>query len=74
MIPLEKGDAGVAERILELLSGGPMKPAALREAVGIKRRDHFNEYYIVPMLEKGLIERTDPDHPRSPQQMYRSVR
>ena len=74
MITLEKGDADVAERILELLSGGPMKPATLREAVGIKRRDHFNEYYIAPMLERGLIKRTDPEHPQSPQQMYRRVK
>lgn len=73
-VSLEKGDAAVAERILELLSGGPMKPAALRAAVGIRRRDHFNEYYIAPMLEKGLIERADPAHPQSPQQMYRRVK
>lgn len=25
-------------------------------------------------LEKGLIERADPDHPQSPQQMYRRVK
>ena len=48
-----------------------MKPAAIRKAVGMKRRIHFVRYYIAPMLEKGLIVRTDPDHPRSPRQEYR---
>lgn len=43
-----------------------MKPAALREAVGIRRRDHFSEYYIAPMQEKGLIVRTALEHPHSP--------
>ena len=44
-----------------------MKPAALREAV-IKSRIHFNRYYLAPMLEKGLVVRTDPEHPNSPHQ------
>ena len=31
---------------------------------------HFNRYYLSPLLGKGLIVRTDPDHPQSPQQRY----
>ena len=31
---------------------------------------HFNRYYFFPLLEKGIIARTDPDHPQSPQQRY----
>ena len=31
---------------------------------------HFNRYYLSPLLEKGIIARTDPDHPQSPQQRY----
>ncbi|MGN0852706.1 MAG: Fic family protein [Kiritimatiellia bacterium] len=34
---------------------------------------HFNRYYLVPMLEKGLVVQTDPDHPNSPQQAYKLV-
>ena len=33
-------------------------------------RIHFIRYYITPMLEKGLIVQTDPNHPQSPQQEY----
>ena len=58
------------ERILALLSDGAMKPAALRAAVGIKSRIHFNRYCLAPMLEKGLVVRTDPEHPNSPHQEY----
>ena len=55
---------------MALLSDGPMKPTALREAVGIKSRIHFNRYSLAPMLEKGLVVRTDPEHPNSPHQEY----
>ena len=42
----------------------------LRQAVGIRNSTHFNRYYLSPLLEKGVIARTDPDHPQSPQQRY----
>ena len=69
-LELERGDPAVVEQILALLSEGPMKPAALRAAVGIRSRIHFNRYYLAPLLEKGLIVRTDPEHPNSPHQEY----
>ena len=47
-----------------------MKPAALRAAVGIKSRMHLNRYCLAPMLEKGLVVRTDPEHPNAPHQEY----
>ncbi len=31
----------------------------------------FRQNYLTPALEHGLIERTDPDSPRSPRQRYR---
>ena len=70
MVELERGNPAVVERIMALLSDGPMKPAALRAAVGIKSRIHFNRYYLAPMLEKGLVARTAPEHPNSPHQEY----
>ena len=48
-----------------------MRPSGLREAVGIKSRIHFLRYYMTPLLEKGLVVRTSPDHPMSPMQEYR---
>ena len=70
-VELERGNPAVAERILGLLAeDGPMRPSALRKAVGIRSSIHFNCYYLSPLLEKGVIARTDPDHPQSPQQRY----
>ena len=48
-----------------------MKPSALRGAVEIRSRIHFNRYCLAPMKEMGLIVRTDPDHPNSPHQEYK---
>ena len=68
---LARGSEKTARRILELLAGGPMRPSALREAVGIRSRIHFLRYYMTPLMEKGLVERTDPDSPKSPRQEYK---
>ena len=70
-IGLGKGSERTARRILELLAGGPMSPSELREAVGIKRRIHFSRYYMMPLMEKGLVERTNPENPMSPRQEYK---
>ena len=48
-----------------------MRPSALREAVGIKSRIHFSRYYMTPLIEKGLVARTDPENPMSPRQEYK---
>lgn len=70
-VELDRGDSKVAERILELLAGGPMRSSELRKAVRISSGIHFSRYYLTPLMEKGLVVRTDPNHPQSPQQRYR---
>ena len=54
-----------------LRTDGPMRPSALREAVGIGSRIHFSRYYMTPLLEKGLVARTYPRNPASPMQKYK---
>jgi len=51
-IGLARGSEKVAKRILELLADGPMRPSALREAVGIRSRVHFSRCYMTPLVEK----------------------
>ena len=70
-IGLARGSEKVAKRIFELLADGPMRPSALREAVGIRSRVHFSRCYMTPLVEKGLVARTDPDKPMSPRQEYK---
>ena len=71
----EEKDRAVAlmRRVEEFsgLAGGPMSPSELREGVGIKSRIHFSRYYMTPLMEKGLVERTDPENPMSPRQEYK---
>ena len=69
-VELERGDPAVSERILKLLADGPMRPSAIRKAVDIRSSIHFNRHHLSPLLGKGLIARTDPGHPQSPQQRY----
>lgn len=39
--------------------------------VAIRSRIHFSRYYMTPLVEKGLVARTDPDNPMSPRQEYK---
>ena len=73
-VVLDRGVPAITESILNALARGPMSPAALRDAVGIKSRIHFLRYYIEPLLARGVIARTDPAHPHSPQQKYVRVK
>ena len=41
------------------------------EEIGIKSPIHFSRYCLRPLMEKGMIERTDPDSPKSPRQEYK---
>ena len=41
--------------------------------IGIKSRIHFNRYCLAPMLEKGLVVRTAPQHPNALHQEYERI-
>jgi hypothetical protein len=43
----------------------------LQTSLGIKNRDYFRKYYIIPSLKNELIEMTIPDKPNSKLQKYR---
>ena len=67
---VEKGDNVLAVRLLQLLQWEPKSPAYLRTTLGMASREYFTKAYLRPLMEAGLIERGDPDHPHSPQQKY----
>lgn len=69
-IELERGDSSVAMKVLAFLADGPRTSAAIRAAVGIQSGDYFNRCYLRPLLARGMIVRTIPDTPQSPNQMY----
>ena len=37
----------------------------------IRSRIHFSRYYMTPLIERGLVARTDPGNPKSPMQEYK---
>ena len=58
------------ERLLTVLDR-PMGRDALMRALGLKDAKHFRRHYLLPAMTAGLLEMTQPDHPRSPTQKYR---
>jgi len=58
------------ERLLAVLDR-PMGRDALMRALGLKDAKHFRRHYLLPAMSAGLVEMTQPDHPRSPTQQYR---
>ena len=46
-------------RLLRMLSG-EMTRQSLQEALGLKHRDHFNQVYLMPVLQAGLIDGVAP--------------
>jgi ATP-dependent DNA helicase RecG len=58
--------AAVLDAARQTLSAG-----ALQRAAGLKNRVHFLHSYLRPLLDKGWLERTIPDKPRSRMQRYR---
>jgi len=47
-----------------------IKSDPVGSTLGIASREYFTKAYLRPLAEAGLIERSDPVHPNSPQQKY----
>lgn len=59
------------ECLLKLLLQGNKSASELMAALSLRHPPTFRKNYLNPALEKELIERTQPDKPRSPGQRYR---
>lgn len=64
-----KLDAGRLNSLLEFCTI-PRSRAELQDFCGIKTEKYFREKILYPMLTIGLIRRTIPDKPNSPNQRY----
>lgn len=58
------------ERLLFVIQD-EMKRKEIQDALGLKHEVHFREAYLIPSIEKGLLEMTIPDKPTSSKQKYR---
>lgn len=69
-----KATEQVAEQVKRILSCLKSEPLSVREAMnvlGLHHRPTFLYNYLYPVLDTGLVERTQPESPRSPNQKYR---
>lgn len=62
----------VAEQVL-LFCQTPRKASEIRELLGLRHRETFTDNYLRPLLEKGWLEPTIPEKPRSRMQRYRTT-
>jgi len=51
----------------------PRTRAELQEISGLRHLPHFRKVHLKPLLERGWLEMTIPDKPRSPRQRYRTT-
>ena len=61
---------GHVQRLLAVCEG-TLSRQELQERLGLRHRDSFQQNYLQPALQAGLIEMTIPDKPRSSKQQYR---
>jgi hypothetical protein len=67
----ESAASDQVKRLLDALRSGEATAADLMLGSGLSHRPTFRKNYLEPALVAGLIERTQPDSPRSPTQRYR---
>ena len=61
---------GEVQRLVQSIRG-EMSRAEIQREMKLKHEDYFREAYLMPALNSGLIEMTNPDKPRSSKQKYR---
>ena len=57
-------------RLLRLMTTD-LTRQAIQAGLRLKHEDHFRKTYLLPALDRGLIEMTIPDKPTSRLQKYR---
>ena len=56
-------------KIIELCDV-PRRLAEILEALGATNRGHFKAHHIGPLIQSGIVEMTNPENPRAPNQRY----
>lgn len=68
-VSVQVGDQ--VRRLLLALGQGEQSAAVLMQALSLRHVPSFRKTILTPALDAGLVERTQPDSPRSPTQRYR---
>jgi ATP-dependent DNA helicase RecG len=67
------GDLSEVEKALLKFCLTPQDRARIQSHLKIKNVKHLRERYLTPLLSQGLLEMTDPEHPRARTQKYRTT-
>lgn len=59
--------------LLTAMGDEPASAEEIMKTLKLSHKTNFRKNYLIPALEKGLIEMTRPDSPRSPKQRYRRI-
>jgi len=65
------GEVTAQEKVVMAVASGALSRNEIMEKIGLKHREHFRKYFLVPTIESGLVEMTIPDKPNSRLQRYR---
>lgn len=68
----KSGKEDIVGAIVALLKWRPMTLAELSRWTN-RNSDYIRVQYLKELLRADVIERTNPDHPNDPNQMYRAV-
>ncbi|WP_374253847.1 Fic family protein [Acinetobacter brisouii] len=63
--------ADQVKSLISIMEAGEYTLAELMQLLGLSHRATFQQNYLNPAIEAGLIERTIPDKPKSPKQKYK---
>lgn len=59
------------QKVLDVLGSNELSAIEIMDKLGLSHKPTFRKNYLNPALEKGVIEMTMPDKPRSRNQKYR---
>lgn len=62
------------ERALLEFCQTPQDRASIQQHLQLRERKHLRERYLQPLLAKGWLEMTDPNHPNAPTQKYQTTK
>jgi ATP-dependent DNA helicase RecG len=73
VIPHAEQELTEAEGRLLTFCLKPQDRAKIQSRLKIKNAKYLRERYLQPLMATGLLEMTDPDHPKAPTQKYRTT-
>ncbi len=66
--------SSTVENIILDFCAEPKKAREIMQLIGLTKKQYFLDTILKPLMDKGLIERTNPQSPHAPNQKYVTVR